>query len=238
MGSGASSLQVYRRRALIRQHHLDPNVVLATSLRAMWSSQTSIRTVAADLAQKFHLDVDMAELHVALETLGCVSLDAATDLMDVEPLVAFCMPRKARMIFPAVSIWLACKKGDVDGLKAWLAIDGDPTWRLPDAFGNLPIYYASLCGHSTCVQLLLSRYEREAAAQSGGFPVDIDALLPPLERQRCITNALHGDIRRLLELQTTEQRSRFRPELTDMAKEDDDDEDIVGTTNWDLFETN
>ncbi|CAK4291015.1 unnamed protein product [Aphanomyces euteiches] len=91
MGSGASSLQVYRRRALIRQHHLDPNVVLATSLRAMWSSQNfgfffdiltdawqSIRTVAADLAQKFHLDVDMHELHVALETLGCVSLDAAT----------------------------------------------------------------------------------------------------------------------------------------------------------------
>ncbi|KAG9408958.1 hypothetical protein AC1031_020867 [Aphanomyces cochlioides] len=97
-----------------------------------WHAWQSIRTVDAVLAENFHLGVDMDELKVALETLGCV-LDSATDLIDVEPLVAFCMPRKVRMILPAVSIWLACKKGDVDGLKAWLAIDGDPTWRLPDA---------------------------------------------------------------------------------------------------------
>ncbi|KAG9408957.1 hypothetical protein AC1031_020867 [Aphanomyces cochlioides] len=215
-----------------------------------WHAWQSIRTVDAVLAENFHLGVDMDELKVALETLGCV-LDSATDLIDVEPLVAFCMPRKVRMILPAVSIWLACKKGDVDGLKAWLAIDGDPTWRLPDAISpsTTPVSVAiRLASNCSCRDMSVKQPHKLVDSRwistlycrlwnINGIDLAGGGRCRCKRMHRCITNALHGGIRRLLQLQTTEHRSRIGPELAEMAKEDDD-EDIVGTTNWDLFETN
>ncbi|KDO30435.1 hypothetical protein SPRG_04337 [Saprolegnia parasitica CBS 223.65] len=158
MGSGASA-HVYRRRLLLKQHNDDPNVLnterLALALRRCASDQRGaipLAEIATMLAHEYGLRIAVDDLLGSLQHFGLKGIC----ITDTAPLLAFLAPRDVAP--PATpTIWVACKLGQLDVVKSRLQ-DGVSAWSERDTFDNLPIYYASLCGHKDVVELLLSCY--------------------------------------------------------------------------------
>ncbi|KDO21707.1 hypothetical protein SPRG_13046 [Saprolegnia parasitica CBS 223.65] len=195
MGSGASA-HVYRRRLLLRQHNDDPNVLnterLALALARCASDHRGtipLAEIATMLTREYGLCIAVDDLLGSLQRFGCACEASTTGICiaDTAPLLAFLAPRD---VAPRATptIWVACKLGQLDVVKSRLQ-DGVSAWSERDAFDNLPIYYASLCGHKDVVELLLSCYSTHRN----------DVTLSEADRLRCATNALRPDIKRCLQ---------------------------------------
>lgn len=81
------------------------------------------------------------------------------------------------------SIWEVARAGDVERLSV-LVTSSPELIDAVDESNSTPLFYASLCGHADCVQLLL---ERGAACEEATF-----------EGERAVYGALNDDIRELL----------------------------------------
>ncbi|EQC32699.1 hypothetical protein, variant [Saprolegnia diclina VS20] len=194
MGSGASSAHVHRRRLLLKQHNEDPTVLsterLALALTQCVSDQRGailLPEIATMLTHEYGLHIAIDELLSTLQRLGCACENSTTgaSITNTAPLVAFLAPKDVAPPTPP-TIWVACKLGHLDVVQTLLQ-DGVSAWSERDAFDNLPIYYASLCGHKDIVALLLSCYANSK-----------DVTLSEADRLRCATNALRPDIKRCL----------------------------------------
>jgi hypothetical protein len=97
--------------------------------------------------------------------------------------------RLSRLGFPSsynralANIWEVARAGDVERLSV-LVSSSPELLDAVDESNSTPLFYASLCGHAQCVQLLL---ERGAACEEATF-----------EGERAVYGALNDDIRELL----------------------------------------
>ncbi|OQS04478.1 hypothetical protein THRCLA_20872 [Thraustotheca clavata] len=209
MGSGASSIEIYRRRALIRHFNQDDSMLLTTKLQlaieqlSICNKYLTVPTIAHLLQSEFHIEVSIDELKAALIQIGS-EYDSTTDTFNTTPLIALGAPREFQWTeYPTakpfkrkelsneqeLTIWFACKMGKIELVKS--TVQNNSRWHERDGFDNIPLYYACLCGHSDIVEFLLSTYKQQNIS------------LPEAERLRCATNALSGDIKRMLQNMTS-----------------------------------
>ncbi|ETV91393.1 hypothetical protein H310_14063 [Aphanomyces invadans] len=184
MGAGASAHANHRRRALIRWHNQHAHVSLTTQLAlAFGDASLAISTAAvAEVLRQYCIlpsSCTLDQVREALHALGC-EYHAPADVHDVRHLIDYFAPSVLCKDVPRHSMHAACKTGNLDAAIA--AVQMNPAaWHDVDAFGNLPLYYASV-------------YNDAAASSSVGWPA-----LSAADRLRCATNALTPQVKALLE---------------------------------------
>jgi hypothetical protein len=120
----------------------------------------------------------------------------------------------------ATNFWYSSKSGIISSVKHHIENMEQPLGERDD-FENTAIYYACLCGHVDVVAYLLSHYEQG------------EHHLLHHERYRCMTNALNGEIRRLLQEHrdccfSYEKYVNSAAEKVRQDAEKEDDDDVAG----------
>lgn len=212
MGNAAgvqAATESSRRRLLIQQYNQQPHALVSKRLeQALQPTQADQGLIALHelfevLHDQFHVPCTMEQLPRVLLHLGCKAVpeavgDKTVTWISYEEVVAFLAPRKkiskAHPPGPiesnGLTIWQAAKAGHVDTMSVICGQSPD-AYRSLDAFGNTPLYYASLCGREVVVDFLMRQYEVHMQR------------IPDNELLRCVTNALNAGTRALLQHKTT-----------------------------------